>query len=276
MTQIKSSTVKTLATNLGADIVGIASVDRFQGAPPGHGPLDLLPGSQSVIVAGIRIPDPVVEHDQYHLKMTEMPPELGIRAVLQNFYLLMGHYTIDIMLNTLATRLANKLEINWGFRALPTPDTIRTGLGDTADGVLMGFFSQRHAATRAGLGEFGFNNIVLTPQFGPRVRFVSVITEARLEPDPLVKEKICLREKCGGKDSPKCYRRCAGGALQLRDGIDSNAIFIDTPSRFERNKCTPPVGGKGGVGCVFLGICMSECPIGMKVTKKPHSSFLSD
>ena len=42
----------------------------------------------------------------------------------------------------------------------------------------------RHAATRAGLGEFGYKNALLTPQFGPRQRINSVLTDAELAPDP--------------------------------------------------------------------------------------------
>ncbi len=110
-------------------------------------------------------------------------------------------------------------------------------------GCFFEFFSQRHAAIRAGLGEFGFNNIVLTPEFGPRVRFVSVITEAELEPDPLITKKICLREKCGGINGPICLRRCTAGAIQLRDNIDHDSIFINTPSKTERNLCLRPVEG---------------------------------
>ena len=268
MAKITSGVVKDWAKDLGADIAGIAPVDRFNGAPPGHGPLDLLPRAQSVIVAGIRIPDPIVDYDTYHLKMEEMPPDIGIGASIHNLYMLMGHYTIDVMLNSLAVRIANKLEINWGFRSLPTPNTILTGLGRPAPGVKMGFFSQRHAATRAGLGEFGFNNIVLTPEFGPRVRFVSVITEASLEPDPLVTEKICLREKCGGSDGPICFQECTSSAIQLRDGINPDTIFIDTPSRAEGDLCDPHTGDFPVTKCGFNGTCLRVCPIGMKVTKR--------
>ena len=268
MAEITSNVVKRLAKDLGADIVGIASVDRFEGAPPGHGPQDLMPESRSVIVAGIRIPDPVVEYDTYHLKMEEMPQDTAIGALMENFYMLMGHYSIDLMLNTMAVKMANKVEINWGLRALPTPNTINTGLGRSVRGALVGFFSQRHAATRAGLGEFGFSGLVLTPQFGPRVRFVSVITEAELEPDPLVTEKICFRGTCGGKDGPKCFQRCADGALQLRDGIDRDAIFINPPSRNEISKCIRLAGDAPGFACEFVGTCMRECPNGMKVTTK--------
>ena len=59
MPELTSKLVKGTARELGADMVGIASVDRFEGAPQGHGPLELLPSAKSVIVAAIRIPDPV-------------------------------------------------------------------------------------------------------------------------------------------------------------------------------------------------------------------------
>ncbi|MFC2014703.1 hypothetical protein ACFLUP_01775, partial [Chloroflexota bacterium] len=260
MPQLTSSYIKALVRDFGADVVGIASVDRFEGAPPGHGPQDLMPGSRSVIVAGIRIPDTVVDYDTYHLKMEDMPADVSVPSLVENFYMLMGHYSIDSMLNTLAVKLANKIEVGWGLKALPTPNTIKSGLGSPVRGPLIGFFSQRHAATRAGLGEIGFSGLVLTPQFGPRNRFVSVITEAELKPDPLITEKICFRGACGGNDGPKCFQRCKDGALQLREGIDLNAIFLDPPSTTDKSKCLIPAGeGTSGFACQFMGTCMREC-----------------
>jgi len=268
MAEITSSLVKEMVKDLGADLVGIASVDRFDGAPPGHGPLELMPGAKSVIVAGIRIPDPVVESDTYHLKMEDLPPDKAAGAIMNDYYMQMGHYIHDLLLNSLAVKLANKIEIGWGLRSLPTINTTHTGLGHTTMASMIGFFSQRHAATRAGLGEFGFSGLVLTPQFGPRVRLVSVITEAGLEPDPLITEKICMRGACGGKDGPRCFQKCQSGALQLREGVDIDKIFVDIPSRTEIGKCIGPGAGRTGFGCDFVGGCLRVCPTGMKVTKK--------
>ena len=53
MTEITSELIKNLMTDYGMTVVGIASVDRFEGAPPGHGPLELLPTAKSVVVAGV-------------------------------------------------------------------------------------------------------------------------------------------------------------------------------------------------------------------------------
>ena len=266
MSKVTSDIVKNWAKDMGADIVGIAPVDRFEGTPQGHGPGDLLPEAQSVIVAGIRIPDAIVDYDKYHLKFQEMPQHIAVGAAVHNLYLLMGHYTIDIMLNSLAMRITNKLEIEAGYRSFPTPNTSDTGLGRPVEGYQTSYFSQRHAATRAGLGEFGFNNIVLTPEFGPRVRFVSIITEAELEPDPLLTKKICLREKCGGKDGPICLQMCTPRAIQMKNEVDHDAIFIDTPSKTNMYLCVG-AGETEVMQCVYYGTCMRVCPIKLKLKK---------
>lgn len=268
MAKISSKTVKNLAKEWGATLVGIAPVERFEGAPLGHGPLDLLPKAKSVIVAGIRIPDPVVEYDEYHLKMKEMDTELGIEANTENFYMQMGHYAEDMMLNMISIKMANYLEINCGLRSLATPDAAHTGLGTSIMAPRFGFFSQRHAAVRAGLGEFGLSGLVITPQYGPRVRYVSIITEAELEPDPLLTEKVCLRGKCGGEKGPACQQRCGHKAISLRPGVDIDKVFIDIPVALDRPKCADFVNGKAVFGCTFVGTCMRMCPVGMKVTKR--------
>jgi epoxyqueuosine reductase len=263
-----SKIIKNLAREWGATLVGIAPVERFKGAPEGHGPLDLMPRAKSVIVAGVRIPDPVVDYAEYHLKMTEMKPELGIESNMENFYMQMGHYVEDMMLNIIAVKMANYLEINYNLRSLPTPNAQHTGLGHPVMATPFGFFSQRHAAVRAGLGEFGLSGLVITPQYGPRVRYVSIITEAELDPDPLLTEKVCMRGKCGGEAGPKCQQKCANKALTLRPSIDLNKIMIDIPVALERPKCANLAGDKGVFGCILIGACMRECPVGKKVTER--------
>ncbi|MEM1562664.1 MAG: hypothetical protein QXE73_04015, partial [Candidatus Bathyarchaeia archaeon] len=47
------------------------------------------------------------------------------------------------------------------------------------------------AAVAAGLGEIGYLDMLLTPEFGPRQRLQLIITEMPLEPDPVYEGKIC-------------------------------------------------------------------------------------
>ena len=181
MSKLNSSEIKSRLKNMGANLVGIAPVERFIGAPPGRGPTDFMPQARSVISFGVRLPDAVVEYDKFYLNYQDVPPHIGIYDSVHQFYMVMGHFTQDVTLITMAVNMANQLELGWGYKSLPTPNTSYTGLGMMAPVEVLGypsFFSQRHAAVRAGLGEFGYNNLVLNPEYGPRVRYCSVITEA--------------------------------------------------------------------------------------------------
>jgi len=68
----------------------------------------------------------------------------------------------------------------------------------------------RIAAFVAGLGEFGYSKMFLTPEFGPRQRFVVVLTDAPLVADPLFEGKICDRCKL-------CVRDCSGNAISATE-----------------------------------------------------------
>ena len=48
--EITKKEIKERLYELGADLCGIAGVDRFGEAPEGYHPLDVLPSCQSVIV----------------------------------------------------------------------------------------------------------------------------------------------------------------------------------------------------------------------------------
>ena len=53
---VTSEGVKRLAKQLGADLCGIASMDRFEGAPKEQDPRYIQPTAKSCIVLAFRIP----------------------------------------------------------------------------------------------------------------------------------------------------------------------------------------------------------------------------
>ena len=53
---LDSKSIKEMAFALGVDLCGIASIDRFDNAPKGYHPLDVLPTCKSVISFGCRFP----------------------------------------------------------------------------------------------------------------------------------------------------------------------------------------------------------------------------
>ena len=165
----------------------------------------------------------------------------------------MGHFVQDRELNLLGLKVALRLE-RQGFRSLGTPATQEGG--ELLLSNYFGFFSQRHAAVRAGLGEFGYNNIVLNPELGPRVRYGSVITEAQFEYDPLLSEQVCLRESCR-----KCLDACTGAAITLKEDYDPEQVFIDTPAVTDPGRCMPRENGRARIACTYYGTCLRVCPV---------------
>ena len=184
--------VKDFVLKLGMSIVGIASTDRFDNVPEGRKPEEILPGAKSVIVFGLSIPDGVVQ-----AKFRAI--ESGNKAA-ESIYGRYGHTTISsIELIGATYALCHFIENETGLPALPTM---------TGPWSLGRSFSHRHAAVAAGLGEFGWSKAVLTPEYGPRVRWGAVVTQLALEPDPLYSgEKLC--RQCG-----ICVKKCPTAALK--------------------------------------------------------------
>ena len=48
--------------------------------------------------------------------------------------------------------------------------------------------SNWHSAAAAGVAKFGWNNLAMSPGFGTKQRYVTVMTSAELEPDPMIEK----------------------------------------------------------------------------------------
>ena len=177
---------------LGADLVAVASVERFGGAPDGHKPQDILPGARSVISFALNA-----------LEGTFLPPTIH---TYQLSYSLLRHTS-----NGMSYQIAKFLE-NKGFYSVMIPATFPLDMVEKKG--LFGDFSHRHAAVAAGLGELGRISILVTPQYGPRVWLGTVITTAPLEASHLLDGPVCPRDTCS-----LCIEACPTGALGP-NGID--------------------------------------------------------
>jgi len=164
--------VKEQARALGAHLVGIAPIERMEGAPPELHPRRLLPEAQSLIALAYRINRGV---QQLHLRGVSPMP-------FSRFAGLEPRERLDDM----ALDLANFLE-DLGYLSLPVPANQyyfqEKGVGE---------ISHRHAAMAAGLGRLGRGGFLVTPEYGGAVQLVTVLTTAALEPDPMRDEDPCL------------------------------------------------------------------------------------
>jgi epoxyqueuosine reductase QueG len=277
---------KRLAKDHGAVLVGVAPVERFDPMPPlhdrapaGQHPRDFLPEARSVISIAMPILNPVMEAPAVLAdRELEMVPEHAKYEYLEDFYDRVGHAVHDYMLEFIAQVVGQHLMAH-GFDAMIFPTT---GLHPHVSGMTdteiwenhsplrytSGPFSHRHVATRAGLGEFGYNNLVLTREFGPRQRFNSIVTDAQLVPDPLLTEPICLRDGCR-----LCLNACIMGCITLRDDPsmtdyrsverdDRTRIFIDTPARTDPTLCRRRREDRPD--SPVRGDCLRVCPVPRK------------
>ncbi|HOF19288.1 MAG TPA: hypothetical protein PK082_10295, partial [Phycisphaerae bacterium] len=194
--------VRAFAVSDGADLFGVANVERWACAPPRLTPQAHLPGARSVIVVAAHHPDASVEFAGIPTANYMGPFQIGQTSKLES----------------LAHRIARFLK-KCGYASLPYPATRFWWhrKHKELDSVHTASFSHRHAAVAAGLGEFGWNNLLLTPQYGPRQRVASVITTAPLEPTPLY-DGPALCDRCNA-----CERACPGDTFRkelLEPGYD--------------------------------------------------------
>lgn len=99
-----------------------------------------------------------------------------------------------------------------GFHAIPIPAYLPVEMSYETLG-LKGDINLKLAAVEAGLGTRGLNDLLITPQFGPRVRLFGLLTDALLESTPKAEKEYCT--KCGA-----CVDACPAGAILIESGCD--------------------------------------------------------
>ena len=108
-----------------------------------------------------------------------------------------------------------------------------------------GRLSTRHLGIEAGLGTFGLEVNILTPEFGPRVYLTGILTELELEPDQRITEQVCIGESCS-----RCLYSCPTDAVK-HFGIDKRACataaqeFGFMTSRRSSRAATSTASGRG-------------------------------
>ncbi len=216
------------ARRLGAEIIGFAPVNRW--AEQGDlswefDPQRLWPLTKTVIA--IAIPS--------LLPVTETTVSAVYRCQYNN---------TNALLDEIAYRLCAFLNRN-GHAAI---NICRDGYGENVMRARpIAVFSHVWAAHYAGIGEVGWNHCLVTRQFGPRTRLVSILTALELEGDPMLPEgSVC--NKC-----QLCQKACPTQAFSgnkhkdRRSNMNKYACF----SRREKFKTVQ-----------HCGYCLKVCPAG--------------
>ena len=178
--------IKKIIKELGADICGIANVERFVNAPSGFHPTDIYKDCKSVIVFAKRMPKGLayVNPRIVYTKATD----INLDEIDHISY----HASIEIE--------------NLGGIAIPLPSDSPYDYWDSENMEGRGILSMRHAAVRAGVGSMGKNTLIINEKYGNMINIGVILTNLDLESDLLSKE-MCI-EGC-----QLCINNCPQKAL---------------------------------------------------------------
>jgi epoxyqueuosine reductase len=192
--------IKQFIRDSGADAVGFASVDRFDGADEAHHPAAVCARAKAVVVIGKTMPRGVLRSPRYSLHSMHR-----------------SYHTLYPYLDDVALRLSCLIEER-GHYAVPVPSYAPLVYRGAEP---WGILSLKHAAVRAGLGSFGRTGLVYNSRFGSLLRFSAVVTDAEIEPDAVSDTNPCP-DGCRA-----CAKACPSGAIG-ESGFDKMKCMLHT------------------------------------------------
>jgi epoxyqueuosine reductase QueG len=215
--------IKEFIINLGADVCGIANIDRFSEAPAGFHPRDIFINCKSVIVFGIALPK----------GLTKVKP----RLIYRHF-----NYSTCPEIDQIAFKAAKEIEKRYSGYTVPLPSDSPYEYWNSEKMEGRGLISMKHAAMLAGLGTIGKSTLLLNEKYGNLLTLGAILTDIDLASDPLA-EDICI-EGCR-----LCIQNCPSQAL---DGQSAN-----------QSKCRLNTYGTNarGFDVVNCNKCRTICPM---------------
>ncbi len=198
MTRLLSSAdVKEFALKQGAELAGIAAVAGFPESVPPRPPQAILPSAKAVVVFGI-------------------PLLLGALSS-NNRVAIASLKAAYNELDRLSYQIGRFLE-QGGFRAAPIPSFFPIEMSKETRGMV-GDLSFKHAAVAAGLAVWGRPRLVLNSEWGPRVRYAAIVTDAPLAGDAPLQKDFCT-------GCELCVRACPVGALAVEGKVDTGKCLV--------------------------------------------------
>ncbi|MDI3539956.1 MAG: epoxyqueuosine reductase [Methanolobus sp.] len=239
--------IREKAKEKGFQLFGVSDIKKLEDVefPPGRGlvrPSEFMADAKSLIVMGMVIWD---EGMNAAISTPGTGDFSGGEAEYYNLY----YETVE----TRAWRLAQWLWSDKDIKAVPTHSV-----------------HVKAAAHLAGLGFIGHNTQVITPEYGPRVRWIALLTTAELAPDQPFSRDLCAEQALCQQGS-LCVKACPYGAIipgpsqGVRPGdkviydkcVVAHELEKDIDPKWERH--IRRITERGFMEC---SICNLACPYG--------------
>ena len=211
--------LKAAAEGEGASLFGVADVSSIKDGFFIE-PKSVLNGLDRGISIGVRLAGKIIE------------TVVGEPTKIYAF-----HYKrINSLLDEIAVKLANLIQ-NSGYSAFPVPASLVEDWG-----LMRGAVSHKDVGRLAGLGFIGRSGLLVNPEYGAAVRYVTVLTDMPLKVDKPVDIS------CG--ECVACVAVCPAKAIK-KDPRD-----LDLKACRELLKT---FASKAGIGHSICGICVKTC-----------------
>ncbi len=225
MTKFDQLFLQEMKGKLDVELLGVVSIEASVPNELRSTATSLLPGVKSVVVLGKEI---------YKEIVSLLKPSKEAGAAEYGELLAPHAEYLTGRLNKAIYDLAALFKKE-RYRSLPLP-----AAGCPTDmRFLSAIFSYKHAAELAGLGAIGKHSLLITPEYGPRVRLACLLTEAPIECSQTKPKNHCIH--CDA-----CIRACPANAL--------NKPPHDQP--YSMNKFACQAYRQMGFAC---SICMKVC-----------------
>jgi epoxyqueuosine reductase QueG len=223
--------LKAAARKAGADLVGVADLGPFKAERSILSPHILDRFTNAVSVA-IHLDDTIVD---------------GIEGAPTPDYV--RHYrAVNATLDVITAQLVKCISQR-GFSALAIP---ASQIVDETN--LLASISHKAVARLAGIGWQGKSLLIISPQYGPRIRLSTLLTDMPLSAD------APLKNRCGTCN--ECTKACPASAIK-NIGTKDRYETRDDALYFSRCvKQTLQFKASPGIGAQVCGVCVKVCPFG--------------
>ncbi|MBP7121305.1 MAG: 4Fe-4S double cluster binding domain-containing protein [Methanolinea sp.] len=227
--------IRSLARSLGADYYGVADLESAREFILRQGGERIARYPRGISIGMRLLDDPV-----------DLLPDGDAEGAI--IYRHNSYEVLNQMLDQVAVRVAQELQRR-GYHAFPVPASRRTN-----DREIRSVFSQKLSAHLSGLGWIGKSCLLVTPDHGPRARWVTVLTDA-----PLRVTGTPMEPRCG--DCTACVDICPKGAFSGRM-FDP---YEPRESRFDASSCDRYFREmEKEKGVAVCGLCLYVCPYGRR------------